>query len=144
MMSQQERLLQSVLFEALLIAMIAPLVYWLGSTEAPIEPEQALVTSLVGSGIALVMNYFYNMAFDRVFGHVRIERTLRVRLLHAVGFELSLVTTFLPFVMWYLDIGFIQALLLDIVLMGFTLVYTYIFHWVYDQLRHRYRMRNTA
>ncbi len=144
MMSQKERLLQSILFELLLVAMITPLVYWLGSTDAPIEAEQALVTSLVGSGIALVMNYFYNLVFDRVFGHVRIERTTRVRIVHAIGFELSLVVTFLPFVMWYLDIGFVQALLLDIVLMGFTLIYTYIFHWAYDNLRHRYRNNKTT
>lgn len=138
MLSTRERLFQAVLFELLLIALIAPIVYWLGAAGAPVAPEKALVTSVVGSLIALLMNYFYNIAFDRLFGYVRIERSLSTRTLHAIGFEFCIVVAYLPFLMWYLSISLLQALLLDLALMGTALVYTYLFHWVYDHLRHRY------
>ena len=137
-MSTRERLCQAVLFELPLLALLVPLVAWLGAGGMPVGPEKAFITAIAGSANALVLNYFYNVAFDKWFGAVRIERTVRTRILHAIGFEFSILLTYLPFLMWYLSISFLQALILDIAMVIVVLIYTYLFHLAYDTLRHRY------
>ena len=137
MMTTKERIFQSVIFELILILLLVPVIFMITAMNVAIAPEKALITGGVGSLNALILNYFYNLAFDQLFGSVRIERKTPLRLFHAVGFEATMLITYLPFLMWYLSISFIEALLLDAVLITLALIYTYIFHWVYDHVRHR-------
>ena len=52
------------------------------------------------------------------------------RLLAGAG----LVALLKPFVAWYLGIGIIEALLLDVSLAAFYIVYAFIFNWAYDRV----------
>ena len=53
--------------------------------------------------------------------------------MHALGFEVSLMTTSLPIYMWWLDIGPVEALMADMVVTTFIVGYTYLFTLAYDR-----------
>ncbi len=60
-------------------------------------------------------------------------RSLAQRAAHAIGFEGGLVVTLVPFFAWWLDISLWQAFVLDLGLLLFFLVYTFVFNWVFDR-----------
>ncbi|MGB1239146.1 MAG: PACE efflux transporter [Pseudomonadales bacterium] len=133
-MKTKERILHSVLFEclALLILILFAKLY--------LQRDLAFITglSILLSVIAMLWNYVYNIIFDRYAGSERITRTLTLRIMHGVLFEMGLLASTLPILMLMLDIGFWQALKLDIALAIFFLVYAVIFNWVYDLTRHHF------
>lgn len=65
------------------------------------------------------------------------QRTLQVRVLHAMLFELGLIVVLVPLAAWWLSIGLVEAFLLDMGLILFFLPYTMAFNWSYDVLRAR-------
>ena len=86
---------------------------------------------------AMVVSYLYNLVFDHFdarSGVVASQRSAPKRILHAVGFETTLLITTLPFLMWFLDLTILQALLTDITVATFVVGYTYCFTLVYDRL----------
>lgn len=93
--------------------------------------------SIVISFTAMCCNYLFNLAFDHALiklGRRLDDRPPKLRVLHAVLFELSLLAITLPFVAWWLDMTFWQALMTDIGFAGFFLVYAYIYNWGYDRV----------
>ena len=89
------------------------------------------------SVIALVVNLVFNSIYDRIDarrGRVPTERNTSQRIVHAVLFELLLVVISLPVIVWWLGIGWWQALLLDAVMMLAVVIYTYYFTLTYDRL----------
>ena len=92
---------------------------------------------LVLSAIAMVMAFVYNLAFDTFdakAGRVSSERTPKWRILHAVGFETSLIIVSLPLLIFWLDLSFKTALLADIAFAAMVVVYTYLFTLCYDRI----------
>ena len=94
------------------------------------------VITVVSSIAATVWNYLYNWGFDHALKRLTgsVEKSLPVRIGHAVLFEFGLVALLMPFVAWYLGIGIIEALLLDVSLAVFYMVYAFIFNWAYDRV----------
>lgn len=94
------------------------------------------VLGIVLSVIATGWNYIYNIGFDKVmfrrYGH--INKTPAIRILHALGFEGGLVVITVPMIAWFLKVDLIQALVMDIGLVIFYVVYAYIFNLCYDKL----------
>lgn len=92
------------------------------------------VLAIVGATMAMAWNYLYNLAFDhaklRLTGTV--AKTVRVRVLHSILFELSLMLVLLPFIMWYLGLGPIEAIVLDAGYAMFFVCYAFVFNWGYD------------
>lgn len=87
------------------------------------------------SSIAMVVNYFYNIIFDRVLlrlGFSLANRTLKLRALHAVLFEVSLLLIALPIISLILELSLWQAFLTDLGFCLFTIFYAFIFNWTYD------------
>ncbi len=56
------------------------------------------------------------------------------RVAHAIGFEGGLALIMVPFMAWWMGITLWQALVLDVGLLLFFLVYTFVFAWVFDRL----------
>jgi uncharacterized membrane protein len=54
--------------------------------------------------------------------------------LHAALFEVGLTALLLPFVMLYLGIGPLEALLMDIGFAAFYMVYAFAFNLAYDRV----------
>jgi uncharacterized membrane protein len=61
-------------------------------------------------------------------------RTVARRIAHAIGFEGGLVVVLLPVVAWILGVSLLQAFGLEVGLLAFFLVYTFVFTWLFDRL----------
>jgi uncharacterized membrane protein len=71
----------------------------------------------------------------------RVQKTVPIRVLHAILFEGGLLLLFLPFIAIYLNISLWEAFKMDIAMATFYLIYAFIFNWVYDQV---FPIPNTA
>ncbi|MCL1049665.1 PACE efflux transporter [Shewanella abyssi] len=132
-MNTKERIFHSVLFEA--IALIFVITAATVFTDAGAKSATGLAVGL--SLIAMCWNYLYNLGFDRVFGYNRIERSFKMRIGHGLGFELGMVFTTLPLMMWVLQLDFITVFIMDIGVVIFFLVYAILYNWAYDLIRQR-------
>lgn len=127
-----DRLRHVVSFEIIALSIITPLGAWLFGVPM-------LEMGAVGAAAALIAagwNYLFNLGFDHALARLRgsVRKTLLLRVLHAVLFEAGLVAVLVPFVAWYLGIGLVEALLMDLALTVFFLVYAFLFNWAYDVL----------
>ena len=59
-------------------------------------------------------------------------RSLGRRVAHAIGFEGGLIVWLVPTIAWWLEVSLWQALVMDLSLMVFFLVYTFVFNWLFD------------
>ena len=127
----QRRVLQAVLYEALATACVAPTLWWLfGRT-----PLSTLALTLALSAIALCWNFGFNAVFETWEARQPSgARTWRRRALHGVGFEIGLALIIVPVMAWWLGITLWQALVADLGIMLFFLVYTVVFTWAFDQV----------
>ena len=84
---------------------------------------------------AVVWNVVFNTLFERWEARQSVRgRSLARRAAHAIGFEGGLVVTLVPFFAWWLDISLWQAFVLDLGLLLFFLVYTFVFNWTFDRI----------
>jgi uncharacterized membrane protein len=89
--------------------------------------------AVLASVIAVLWNLGFNALFERWEARQAVRgRGLRRRIAHAVGFEGGLVAFLVPVFAWWLGISLLQALLMDLGLVLFFLVYTFVFNWVFD------------
>lgn len=130
-MTVKERIFHSILFELLALTIIVFAVSQTSSQDT--MTMTGLAASL--SVIAMSWNYLYNLGFDRLFGADRLSRGLWQRIGHSIGFEGGLTLVSLPLIMWVLKLGVWQALLADIGLTVFFLIYALLFNWSYDIIR---------
>lgn len=128
-----DRIRYALIFEGILIVLF-------GAAMSLVTGHDMLDTgglAVVLSILALVTNLVYNYVYDRVdvaFGRVPTERSRTGRVVHAIGFELTLIVLGLPLMMWWLDLNFWQALALDVATMVFVVIYTYFFTLAYDRI----------
>ncbi|WP_214041964.1 PACE efflux transporter, partial [Klebsiella pneumoniae] len=86
---------------------------------------------------AMVWNFIYNAAFDRLWAVSSFPRQLKVRALHALGFEPGFVIIGVTMVAIVLGVSRLQAFMLEIGFMLFFLPYTLALTWVWDTRRER-------
>ena len=97
--------------------------------------ERASVLSVMASVIAVLWNLAFNALFERWESRQRVRgRSVRRRIAHALGFEGGLVAILVPLVAWWLDISLWRAFLLDLALVVFFLIYTFVFAWMFDRV----------
>lgn len=129
-----ERVLHAVGFEALLLALSAPLGAWLLDRST----AQVGLLSLIISLTAMLWNVLYNAAFDRLWPATRVARTIRVRALHASGFEGGLALVCIPLTALMLHMSLTEAFMVEIGLVLFILPYTMAYNGIYDVVRERW------
>ncbi len=130
-MTKKERIIHSILFEIVGLIILVSLVT-LTTDEEPLKMTGLTATL---STIAMVWNYIYNLGFDRVFGQNRLSRGLFMRIGHSIGFEIGITLASLPMIMWVLKLEIWHALVADMGLTVFYLVYAIVFNWSYDIIR---------
>jgi uncharacterized membrane protein len=86
-----------------------------------------------------LMAMMWNMAFNKLFELWEVRqtshhRTIKRRVVHALGFEGGLLLATLPIIAWWMQMNLCQALLTDLSYMLFFLVYGFIFNWGFDQI----------
>ncbi|HSH49641.1 MAG TPA: PACE efflux transporter [Halomonas sp.] len=139
MRSWKERVAHMSLFEAGGLLSVTPLASWLsGHGMLEIGGLAAAISVL-----AMLWNLIWNRFFD-VWVPSR-RRSVMQRLAQAVGFELGLLTTTVPLIAWWLKIGLVDALLMDIGFLVFFLLYAMAFNTLFDRVMlRRLAARNSA
>ena len=93
------------------------------------------VVAVIASTVAVIWNYLWTTMFEFWEGRqVSKTRTVRRRVVHAVGFEGGLVVFLVPILAWVLDVSLLEALRLQLGLLIFFLVYTFVFAWLFDRV----------
>jgi uncharacterized membrane protein len=95
-----------------------------------------------GLGIAMaitsvIWNMIFNHYFEKFEAKKQLTRTVKIRLLHAVGFEGGLMLATIPMVAYALQMNLWQAVLTDLSLTLCILVYTFVFQWCYDLIEEK-------
>jgi uncharacterized membrane protein len=97
--------------------------------------EHAGAAAIASSVIAVVWNLVYNTLFERWEARQTVRgRSFKRRAAHAIGFEIGFIVTLVPLFAWWLDIGWWHALVLDLGLSAFFLVYTFAFNLAFDKV----------
>ena len=132
--STRERIIQSLWYEAIGLALSLPAFL-------------AVFGGEVGHGIQLLAAVslpcilwapLHNTAFDwielRLSGRTACQRPRGLRILHAVSQEATSIMITLPILMLFGGFGFLEALIVDVALTIFCIVYAFVFHLGYDRL----------
>ena len=131
MRSPRDRIRHALLFEALGLALIVPL----GSLLFGLHGSDMGVIGVCSAMAATVWNYVYNLGFDRsmqrLVGHT--NKSLGLRVGHALLFEAGLLVILLPPIAWYLGIGLTQAFVMDLAIAAFYVAYAFLFNLGYDR-----------
>ncbi len=128
----RDRVRHALLFEAVALAIFIP-----GSAALFNEPVQHMgVIGIASATIATLWNFVFNMGFDRAMLRLRgtLHKTMAIRVAHTFLFEAGLVAMLIPMIAWYLDIGLWAALLMDLAIVTFYLVYGFLFNIAYDRV----------
>ena len=98
-------------------------------------PSSTGPLAVVITTVAVTWNFIYNYVFEWWESRqVSRARTLKRRILHAIGFQLTLVVYLIPLIAWWMGITLWQALLLDMALIVIIPCYTFVFNWAFDKL----------
>ena len=85
--------------------------------------------------VAVTWNMIFNSLFEFWESKQAVKgRSIARRIAHAIGFEGGLVVILVPLVAWWLDVSLWHALVMDLGLVVFFLVYTFVFNWVFDRM----------
>lgn len=95
----------------------------------------ASLLAVASSVIAVGWNLAYNTAFERWESRQAVRgRNIRRRIAHALGFEGGLTVLLVPLFAWWLEVSLWQALILDVGLIVFFLVYAFLFNLAFDSV----------
>lgn len=132
--SLPDRLRQIAIFEIGGLLLVTPPFAW--ASGVPLTDSIGLLALL--ALIAAIWNGCYNTCFDwlegRLTGRTADRRPLRLRVLHAVGFESGLLVMTLPILVAWTGMSWIEALLADIALAITYTVYAFVFNLGYDRI----------
>ncbi len=128
---RSRKLVYAITFETLAILLSTVLLAILSQSQS----HNSLPVAIAVSIIALIWNYIFNSFFELIESKLKIKkRTVMVRLTHAISFELGLFFFTIPLYMWWYNVGFIKAISMEITILVFFFVYTYLFTLAFDKL----------
>jgi len=132
MRTTRDRIRHALSFEILGLALVTPL----GAFVFAMPLHDIGLVSLVSATLATGWNYLYNLLFDHALRRLTgsVQKTMAVRVLHAVLFELGLLMALLPFIAWYLGVSLWHALVMDIAFALFYMGYAFVFNLAYDRI----------
>ncbi len=131
----RERIFQTCAFEVIGIACVTPLFMAVYGGHA----SESLTLMVAISVAVMIWAPIFGFVFDRIEARktqrVASERPARIRVLHAVLYELTSVSVTLPLAMAVGGLTFGQAVGMNIWLTLFYVGYAYAFFLAYDRLR---------
>lgn len=132
MRTPRDRIRHAISFEIIGLALITPL----GAFAFAMPIHDIGVIGVGSATLAMVWNYIYNYGFDRLLLRLRgdTQKSMPMRVLHAVLFELGLLIALMPLIAWYLDVSLWQALVMDVSFALFYMGYAFAFNLAYDRV----------
>lgn len=127
----QRKIVHAVLFEVFAIISATLMFMAAADHDALSSGGLAVLTSVA----ALLWNMAYNAAFERwEKRQITRGRSLKRRIVHAIGFEGGLVVILLPLIAWWLEISIARALGLEIGMVLFFVIYGFVYNWCFDHV----------
>ncbi|WP_206455055.1 PACE efflux transporter [Aurantimonas marina] len=132
MRSTADRIRHAISFEIIGLALATPIGAWLFN----IPFADIGVVTVIGATTATIWNYLYNLGFDHLMQRLRssTRKTLLIRVIHAILFEVCLLAFLLPVIALYLQISVVEAFLMDVSFAAFYAFYALAFNWAYDRV----------
>jgi len=85
--------------------------------------------------IAMLWNLIYNSLFECwERRQVKRGRSVARRVVHAVGFQLTLVVYLIPLIAWWLGMSLVEAFLVDLAFFILIPCYTFAYNWAFDRI----------
>ena len=124
------RVVQAVLYEAIAVALVGPML-----SVAFAQPVISTVgLAVLMSTVALAWNYVSNALFERWEARQGTKgRSFVRRLVHGSGFEGGLMVMLVPIMAHWLNTSVLNALFADLGVVAFFVVYAVAFTWVFDR-----------
>ncbi|WP_321891647.1 PACE efflux transporter [Burkholderia cenocepacia] len=131
MQGWKRRIVYVVMFEVLGILVASSVLGMLSGASAATSGLLGVMISTTG----VIVNFLYNLGFE-AWERRRAEttRTVGRRVVHAIGFQIVLVTFLIPLITWWLDVSLLQAFLYDAVLIVFFPIFTFTYNWAFDSV----------
>lgn len=132
MRTTRDRIRHAISFEIIGLLLVVPL----GAIGFGADAHDIGIVAVAAATIATLWNYLYNIAFDQILKRKRgsVRKTMPLRVLHTVVFEMGLLLFTLPLIALYLNIGLWQALVMDVVFIVFYVIYAFVFNYSYDKI----------
>ena len=127
----KRKIIQAISFEVIAVIMVSPFVALMFGKSL----TNAASLSILLSFLALFWNFAFNTLFEA--WEIRQEnrqRTLKRRIILAVGFEAGFAVLVVPVVAYWLNITWQAALITDLGLMLFFMFYQFGFQWAFDKI----------
>lgn len=131
MSPSRRKIIYAVSFETLgtLLASVALMLM------ADADAGSSLVLSVLTATIALSWSFVFNTVFEAWEARQPVKgRSLRRRTVHALMFEGGLVLISIPVMAWWLQVGYLEALVYEAGLIALFILYTYAFTWGFDRI----------
>lgn len=91
--------------------------------------------SVMITTIAVTWNFIYNILYEKWEARQESKlRTVKRRIAHAIGFQITLVMFLIPLIAWWMNISLVAAFWLDVAFIIIIPIYTFIFNWTFDKL----------
>ncbi|WP_028115792.1 PACE efflux transporter [Ferrimonas senticii] len=130
-MSTFERIFHATLFELLAIAL--SVIGLMLFTDHPVTALSG--TMVLIATIAMIWNFVFNWGFDQLVPGDRVNRNLATRIAHVLLFESGLLLITVPVMAYMLQVGWLEALLMDIGVTVLITIYAFFYNLAYDHIR---------
>lgn len=127
----RRKIVYAVTFEAL-GTLVASAYLW---TVSNASAGSSLALAILTATIALCWSFAFNTGFEAWEARQSVKgRSFRRRTAHALLFEGGLVLICIPVMAWWLQVGYLQALVYEAGLIVVFIVYTYLFTLGFDRI----------
>ncbi len=134
MFFSKRRMIHALSYEIILLILIALALSFIFSVSLQVTGFLGFVMAF----ISVIWNMIFNHFFEKIEHQYQIQRTIKIRILHAIGFEGGLMLATIPIIAYLLEMTLQQAFLLDLSLTLCILVYTFVFQWIYDHIEAKF------
>lgn len=131
-MNHKLRLINVVIFEAVAIFIITPLFSFIFNKPLASIGFIAILTSI----IAMLINYVFNLFFDKLYIYAHSKYKLLVR---TILFQVVILSFFIPFVMFMLDFSFYQSVIYNTSGSLFFMTYFYVYNFIFEKVANYFK-----
>lgn len=124
-MNHKLRLINVFIFEAIAIFIITPLFSFIFNKPLASIGFIAVLTSI----IAMLINYIFNLFFDKYYTYSKYKLLVRT-----VLFQIVILSFFIPFVMFMLDFDFYQSIVYKTSGSLFFMTYFYVYNFIFEKV----------
>ena len=124
-MNHKLRLINVFIFEAIAIFIITPLFSFIFNKPLASIGFIAVLTSI----IAMLINYIFNLFFDKYYTYSKYKLLVRT-----VLFQIVILSFFIPFVMFMLDFNFYQSIVYNTSGSLFFMTYFYVYNFIFEKV----------